>query len=232
LEIPGYDNAILSMDVDSSGNLYVGVAVVPPNNVPAPAGVLVFSPTASGNVAPTRSISMTLFAPYQLATDSANNLFVADYAYISGFGFLGPSEILVFNSSASGSASPSSYVDLPDTNSIAVGIAVDRAGNTYAATEQNGTTGQPTSPSILEFSAGDLQSTTPMRTISGAATTMTEIWGLRVDSLGNIYVLNQNNAGAPDILKFAANAIGNVAPTAIISSSAFAGAGGSIALQQ
>jgi hypothetical protein len=55
--------------------------------------------------------------------------------------------------------------------------------------------------------------TAPMRTISGSATMMSALGSLALDSAGNIYVLNDLN-----ILKFSPTAMGNVAPTATISS--------------
>jgi hypothetical protein len=55
---------------------------------------------------------------------------------------------------------------------------------------------------------------------------MESVGNLRVDSAGNLYVLEGST-----ILKFAPGAKGNVAPIATISSSAFTFAGGPIAVQ-
>lgn len=231
LQAAGADLPIFSMDVDSAGNLYVGVGDIAPGK-PSPPGILVFSPTASGDAAPTKSFLTTLVAPHQLAVDYASNIYAASYANIQFLGFIGPGSVSIYNSTASGTASPDSYIDLPDSSSIAVGVAVDSAGNVYVASEHVASPQQLTSPSILVFSASSTGSATPVRTISGAATTMNQIGGLRVDSAGNIYVLNQTSTGAPSILKFSATASGNTAPIATITSSTFATAGGDIALQK
>jgi hypothetical protein len=69
--------------------------------------------------------------------------------------------------------------------------------------------------SILEFSAGSTGNVTPIRTISGSATTLLAGGNLTVDGAGNIYILN-----ALSILVFGATANGNVAPTAVIDGSA------------
>jgi hypothetical protein len=58
------------------------------------------------------------------------------------------------------------------------------------------------------------------------AASVVHVGNLRVDSTGNLYVLDGST-----ILKFAPGAKGNVAPIATISSSAFTFVGGPIAVQ-
>ena len=196
---------INALTVDSSGNLYVSGVLAAPN---LGSGVAVFSPAASGDVVPIRTIGGSAttiigLGAVPIAVDSADNI------YISNADLLGPESILIFNSSANGNVPPTSTIGGPATtiNSIA-GLALDSAGNIYVS---NVPSDQNALPEILEFSAGSTGNVAPIRTISGSATTITSIGGLALDSAGNIYVLNDLN-----LLKFAPNATGNVAPIATI----------------
>ena len=184
-------------------------------------------PQRSGNMAPTKSIAgdaTGIFSPAQIAIDSANNIYVANSAV------QGPASILVFNSSATGNAAPSSALT-GDKTAIyfARGVALDAGGNIYVASLAfNPPPAAPLAgmPSILEYSPGASGNVPPIRIITGEATAMGEIGNLRVDSAGNIYVLSGTT-----ILKFAAAATGNVAPIASITSSSYFQFDGSIAVQ-
>lgn len=230
---PSIDAPIYSMDVDSNGNLYVGAGWFAISNLEYQ-GVAIFSGTANGNAVPTRTIagsSTSIFTPAQLAIDSANNLYVANYNPGST-----SNNILIFSDLANGNVAPTNTIGGSKTTIYyAEGVAVDNAGNIYVATEAPGPTGGVTAPTILEFSAGSVGNVAPMRTISGTATDMTyQIWGLRVDRAGNVYVLNEGSGSVgPEVLEFAPGANGNVAPTAVISSSSIPNIGytPSIALQ-
>src|ERR1022692_67670 len=196
---------VSALTVDSSGNLYLSGVLAAPN---LGSGVAVFSPTASGNAVPIRTISGSAttivgLGAFPIAVDSADNI------YISTADLGEPDSILIFNSSANGNVPPTSTIGGPATtiNGIA-GLALDSAGNIYVSNipfEQNSL------PEILEFSAGSTGNVSPIRTISGSATTMSAAGSLALDSAGNIYVLNTLN-----LLKFAPNATGNAAPIATI----------------
>lgn len=220
---PSIDAPIYSMDVDSNGNLYVGAGWFTVGTL-GYQGVAVFSGTANGNAAPTRTIagsSTSIFTPAQLALDSANNLYVANYNPAST-----SNNILIFSGLANGNVAPTNTIGGSKTTIYyAEGVAVDNAGNIYVATEAPGPTGGVTAPTILEFSAGSVGNVAPVRTISGTSTGMMyQIWGLRVDSAGNVYVLNEGSATVgTEVLEFAPSAIGNAAPTAVISSSSLPG---------
>ena len=189
-------DGIMSLEVDSAGNVYAGS--------PEP-GVYVYSPMANGHYALSRSIAgsaTTIANPVQMAIDSANNLFVANAAVPS----LGQDSILIFNSAANGNVAPTSTIGGPKTMiNYVQGVAVDGAGNIYVAA---GVNSGPTNyeQNILEFSAGSAGNVAPIRTIGGPSVNSGRCEGLRLDSSGNIYVLNDK------ILKFAASASGNASP--------------------
>jgi len=196
---------ITALAVDSSGNLYASAILANAGN-----GVAIFSPTASSNAVPTRTIGgnatrIVGLGSTPIAVDSADNI------YISSADLLAPDSILIFNSTANGNVPPSSTIGGPTTtiNSIQ-GLAVDSAGNIYIS---NVPSDQNATPDILEFSAGSTGDVAPTRIISGAATTIGSIGSLALDNAGNIYVISDAN-----VLKFAANATGNVAPIAMITS--------------
>ena len=98
---------------------------------------------------------------------------------------------------------------------------MDTAGNIYVSS--SGLNGPPT---ILKFNAGSTGNVAPVQVITGDPNSMESVGNLRVDSTGNLYVLDGST-----ILKFAPDAKGNVAPIATVSSSAFTFVGGSIAVQ-
>ena len=61
----------------------------------------------------------------------------------------------------------------------------------------------------------------PVR-ISGAATTLGTLFGIKVDGSGNIFVVSATSAGKnPTVLRFAAAASGNVAPVSSFTSTAW-----------
>jgi hypothetical protein len=223
---------ILSMAVDAAQNLYVATDenAVPGSNPPSTTtlwqGVAVFSSTANGSAAPTRDIAgnaTEIQAISQIAVDSTGNIYVAS---VLG---LGPSSILIFNSSATGNMPPTNSLASSDTDFYQVkGVAVDTAGNIYVSALSEATPPAVGRPSVLEFSTGSTGNATPIRTISGSATMLDTgaLGNIAVDSAGNIYVLS----GAT-ILKFPSSASGNVPPTAAITSSSFYQSGSSIAVQ-
>lgn len=199
--------AINALAVDSFGNLYVSGVLAEQNFV---SGVAVFSPTASGDAVPIRTIggsSTNIIGPgaVPIAVDSVGNLYISSADLESD-------SILIFNSSANGNVPPTSTIGGPATTINGIqSLAVDSAGNIYVSNLP----GDDASPEILEFSAGSTGNVAPTRTIAGPATTISEGGNLALDSAGNIYILNGAN-----LLKFAPNATGNVAPIATITTTA------------
>jgi hypothetical protein len=196
-----------ALAVDGFGNLYVSGVLTAQNLA---SGVAVFSPTASGDAAPIRTIggsATTIVGPgaIPIAVDSAGDFYVSTADFESD-------SILIFNSSANGNVPPTSTIGGPATTINGIqSLAVDSAGNIYVSNFPDG----DASPEILEFSAGSTGNVAPTRTISGPATTIGEGGNLALDSTGNIYVLNGTN-----LLKFAPDATGNVAPIATITTTA------------
>jgi hypothetical protein len=224
--------SINGIDVDSAGNLYVAsytVIGMPPNNIVYPA-ISVFSPTANGNAAPSKSIagpSTTIVFPGQVAVDAAGTIYVANTPPT------GPGSVLIFNSSATGNVAPTATLAGPNTTIYNIrGVAVDSSGNIYVASLAEAPAPNPAlsgTPSILEFSPGSTGNVAPIRTISGSATTMGEIGNISIDSDGNIYVFGDPMPNT--LLKFSSTATGNVAPASSISLSAFYQIGAGIAVQ-
>lgn len=65
--------------------------------------------------------------------------------------------------------------------------------------------------SIVEFQGGSSGGTTPLRTISGAATGLSGVGGVALDSAGNLYVANSTGGGGSgSVTVFAPGAGGNV----------------------
>jgi hypothetical protein len=102
--------------LDSSGNLYVDN---PNSNNPQQSSILVFAPAATGNVAPSRSLSVPFPA---MAVDPAGHIYALTVTGIS-----------VYAPGASGSATPTQTVSNASLGEPAYndGLAVDASGNIY-----------------------------------------------------------------------------------------------------
>lgn len=122
-----------ALTTDASGNLYVA------NQDAHRAGsILVFGPTATGNVAPTSIIagaSTTLNgAPHGIATDPLGNLYIANNNNTT------PSNsILVFNAGANGNVAPARTIIGSSTQlGVLYGLSVDPLNSTiFVVTEGN-----------------------------------------------------------------------------------------------
>jgi Beta-propeller repeat len=215
-------NTIAAIAVDSAQNLYAvtGIAVGTGPNSHGYTGVAVFAPNASGAFAPSKTIVGPLTGisnnASQMATDAAGNLYIASGPNIS------PGSIEIFSSAATGNVAPTATLAGANTTiDNAQGVAVDTAGNIYVSS--SGLNGPAT---ILKFSAGSSGNVAPVQAITGDPNSMGSVGNLRVDSTGNLYVVEGST-----ILKFAPGAKGNVAPIATISSGAFTNPSGPIAVQ-
>ena len=215
-------NTIAAIAVDSAQNLYAvtSLAVGTGPTGHAYTGVAVFAPNASGTFAPSKNIVGPLTEisnnASQMATDAAGNLYIASGPNIS------PGSIQIFNSAATGNVAPTATLAGANTTiDNAQGVAVDTAGNIYVSS--SGMNGPAT---ILKFSAGSTGNVAPVQAITGDPNSIGSLGNLRVDSTGNLYVVDGST-----ILKFAPGAKGNVAPIATISSSAFTFPSGPIAVQ-
>ncbi len=186
-----------------------------------------FSSTANGNIAPSATITIpaafagtiTRVAVSSSGVISALNLESGSKGY----------QLLTFAAGASGTTTPTLVASFP-ANTLADGLMVDGSGNLYVAstavTSVNGVlTGLV--PTIQEFAPG---ATTATKTISPANDPV-RMFGMQLDSSGNLYVLCEDlSLTNVSVQSFAASASGSSTPLATISSAAFAGSDGSLAL--
>ncbi len=191
-------------------------------------GVAAFSATADGSVAPSRYILgsdqtggglSTLVSANDVAADSSDNLYIADE------GAPGLMPVAVFAPTATGNVAPLRTLGGATTTiSLIGGMTTDSAGNLYmtgGTVTFSGTTSVYTG-SILEFAPGATGNVAPIRTITGSSTTLGRLGGIKLDASGNIYVVSISNTGStPAVLKFAAAATGNVAPTSSFTSTSW-----------
>ena len=152
-----------ALTVDASGTIYVSnepTSTIPPQ-------IVAFSSTATGNVAPVRTISgaNTGLAGYyfvsQLAVDGAGNVYVG---VTNGF-----NAIEVFGSMATGNVAPTRTITGAATGfHLTEGVAVDGAGNVYVSTFDS----TQTIPAISVFSATANGNVAPTATFTSTAWTL------------------------------------------------------------
>ena len=154
-----------SVAVDGSDNLYV----VNQGNIGGQP-LLVFGPTATGNVAPLYTIGgpvagITVGSADSVATDSSGNTYVTIRSANGG-------AILEFAAGARGNVAPIRTISGPSTLLHALnGIKVDSAGNIYVVSATSPQSGVNISPTILKFSATATGDVPPTSTFTSAAWT-------------------------------------------------------------
>lgn len=143
------------------------------------------------------------------AAAGASSIYVVQNGSLAGPTF--SDTILVFDAGANGTATPTRTITLP-VGYLTDALATDTSGNLYALINVN-----PTLPNgaILEYSATASGAATPIKTISGTATTMSSLYSMTVDRSGNIYVSGETS-GESTIWIFSSTANGNAAPTRTI----------------
>jgi hypothetical protein len=110
--------------IDGAGNLYVATA----NNSLTGGTILVFAAGASGNVAPTRTITTPTNVFFGIAVDSVGDVWATE-DNLSG---TAPASLVEFFSSASGAPTPNRTIDFTGTTpSIMLGLRMDSAGNLF-----------------------------------------------------------------------------------------------------
>ncbi len=186
-----------ALAIDSTGNLYVALPQV----------IYVYSSTATGTVAPLRTITgaATLIGTVtQMAFDSTGNLYVATS------GSYPASQVIEFPATANGNAAPT-VITAPTY--FPTGVALDAANNIYISQGNPACTGCGSySAAIVEFPKGSVAGATPTRTITGTNLDVTlYAEALFVDAAENVFLEALNNANE-DILVYSASATGNVAP--------------------
>ncbi len=186
-----------------------------------------FSSTATGNVAPTATITI----PAAFA-GTITRVAVSPSGAISALNQESGSkgyQVLTFAAGASGTTTPTVVASFP-ANTLADGLFADGSGNLYVAstvvTSVNGVlTGL--APTIQEFAPG---ATTATKTISPTNDPV-RVFGMQLDSGGNLYVLCEDISLANvSVQSFSASASGSSSPLSMISSPGLSGSDGSLAL--
>ncbi len=186
-----------------------------------------FSSTATGNVAPTATITIpaafagtiTRVAVSPSGAISALNLESGSKGY----------QVLTFAAGANGTTTPTVVASFP-ANTLADGLFADGSGNLYVAstavTSVNGVlTGL--APTIQEFAPG---ATTATKTISPTNDPV-RMFGMQLDSSGNLFVLCEDiSQTTVSVQSFSAGASGSSSPLSMISFTGLVGSDGSLAL--
>jgi hypothetical protein len=197
--------------VDASGSIYVaGYDTTGGPTSPGNPQIAVYSSTANGPSTPVRLItgSLTqLTIPTDIAVDAGGNIYVDN-----------DTSILIFPSTVSGNTPFASV--LTATNTVFYGIALDTSGNIYTDAISTITDNW----SIQEFRAGAFGASTPIKTITSSA--LVYGGGIRVDSAGNIFVINRTFVSpgvttATNVLGFGPTATGNTNPAINFTSNAW-----------
>jgi hypothetical protein len=187
--------------VDSTGITYVSAV---------DGGILEYAAGANGDVSPIREITAATNGPvngFELAVDSANNLYVAN-----------GTDIKVFAPGGHGVAPPLRDIGGPATTiGFVQGVAVDRAGRLYA--------GDLANVAILVFAAGANGNVAPIARIAGTKTTLASPRYIGVSPAGNMYVSDET-----EVQVFVADANGNVAPARTITFNGPNGPYGNVAI--
>ncbi len=202
--------AMSGLAADTAGDLYASNTT---------GGVSIFSPTATGSVAPTSTVSLTSGAgPQATAVDLSGNLYVATATPLNSTP-IAPIEVF-----ATGATSPSRSLSGALTG-LAIGspqgMATDSAGNLYVANVVAGVS------SILVFEPTATGNTPPLRDITGSSTTLGCVGGIALDNEGYLYVVSVPTCGStasPTVLKFSTTGDGNIAPVATFTSTAWTSA--------
>jgi hypothetical protein len=152
-----------ALAVDSMGDAYV--AEYPVGS--ALPSILIFSSTASGNVAPTRTITTAAGTFVGVALDSSGNLFATIDITASPYG----SSIVEYSSTASGTATPTRSVSGSNTGLITAGdLAIDGLGNIYVPNQIPA--GTAVSYSLETFSATASGNAAPTASFTSSAWTV------------------------------------------------------------
>ena len=171
--------------------------------------VLVFSRTASGNVAPLRTI--TNAGQQGVSVDPVNNELAVTHA--------GAMEVDVFARTASGMAMPLRAISGAMTNLDGPSHAILDAAHDELPVSN---TGAPTGPfRVTVFSRTAAGNVSPLRTIEGASTQLASPFGMFLDPVNDeLVVVNAGGAAGPSVSFFPRTASGNVAPSRRIAGAA------------
>ncbi len=159
---------------------------------------------SSGATTPIGSSSSSMSQRSFPSSSGQKHLYV-----VSGGNYSG--SIAVFSLQAYGNATPLSVIRGTKTSlDGSGGIAVDRAGNTYASNRVADADWK-----ITSYAAGSSGNVSPLTKIEGGKTGLGYPTGVAVDSSGKIYVANPQ-AGYTSITVYAAGTTGNTPPVSTI----------------
>jgi len=168
--------------------------------------ITIYRPHSNGDVRPIGSITgpaTELAEPVSVALDASGKIYVSNSVVPN-------STVTVYAAGSLGNVAPIQVIGGSNTGLYnPYGIAVDSSLNLYVANfEEN---------SITIYAAGSNGNVAPMATISGNETKLDFPYGLAVDKHSKVYVSefyrpNPSNPYLNEVLRFAADANGNVKP--------------------
>lgn len=171
-----------------------------------PATVRTFAAGASGNVAPTSTLTLPDAFEKRLAIDSAGNLYVTD-----------SNTILVYAPGSAGAAAPTRSITSSPSQAFE-GIAVDTVGNIFTS----GTDLSNGNNAVNEFPANANGPTVPTRLITGSGGIFSQQnahWSaVAVDANDTAYVASYGFTASTysTIYEFSSTANGAAAPSAML----------------
>lgn len=205
---------IATLNVDSDGQLYAAALdVEPPTTNNVAFTILVYSPEATGQAAPVRTIQLPVNdGLVDFALDEVGNVYVAGYAI---YGNIGKPESYVSVYSTDASASqPVRTIDF--LNSID-GVGVDGSGNVFVSAQQgnNSFTVEEFAPDATGYASATSMIPAPIPN-GGAGG-----GPIRFDRAGNMFTVvvtgGPSQAAGVTLYNFGADGLGTPAPVAEVS---------------
>jgi NHL repeat len=191
--------------------------------------VTIYPPLAAGtgiiNEAPVGVISGSktmLDYPDGIAVDSLGIIYVANQSGgpVVPHQRLDVGKITVYAAGGSGNISPIATISGAATGlSFPLGIALDSAGNIYVTNSNTANTSDKiqSGSSITVYSPGSKGNASPIATIAGSNTGLSDVGGIAIDSSGNLYTEGCANNVCFSINIFPPGSNGNVSPATTIS---------------
>ncbi len=180
----------------------------------------IFASCAGGSSSPNVNPGGALpQAPSNHSASPQQLLYVPNAQPFPTFGGIAGNTLVVFSASADGNVAPVQTIAGPHTGlNDPGGVQLDSRSNIYVANAAC-CDSNPVPPSITVYAPGATGDITPIRTIAGSATTLSDPSDVAFDGSDNLYVANFRGGpfpGVGTILEFAAAADGNVAPIVTI----------------